>query len=487
MCGLVGAAGYLSTKDVDVVKQLMYVDFLRGEHSIGLGAVHETSGEVRVRKATCDPIMFFQLKSVTDVFNSFNRVLMGHNRLATRGKITSANAHPYHVGSILGAHNGTLETLCLKDLEKNVEAETDSEQLIATIDALDGNIPEALSLAEGAWALSIYDTEDNTINLVRNAQRPLHYAMSESRKTLYWASEAWMLSGILARNGIKHKGVVAIDPDQLLSWGVPVNSREIFHENPTITPAEGKQRPSFQGGTGWQGYGQRGCHGNNGGNYSGRGGYSAYHWERETDAVDDGGSSGPPWENRSDADWVVYGEGYSAFVEGKKRQDNPHGWSTDTDKWELWIEGYKDAEDWEGTSRALKAIPGKKGKAEDKPRVRVKAKKEPEAKLPAPAKQEPKKEDATVIILDNKRTAADSKRSNLFDTRPGPGQKRVNRGEFRELTKHECGWCNDPVTFEDKGYFVTIPSFGPLYVCHECTTDRSIQEHLPKQEAQASA
>lgn len=450
MCGLVGVAGDLSVKDVDVFKQLLYVDYLRGEHSVGVAAIHSNTAEVRIRKATCDPIMFFQLKGVTEVVNSINRVLMGHNRHATRGKVNTVNAHPYHVGRIVGAHNGTLDYSCTRDLANNRDAETDSEQIMATLDELDGDIAGTIAMMEGAWALSVYDTVENTITLVRNTQRPLYYCLAESRKTLYWASEAWMLRGILLRNGIKIKDIIEIAPDQALTWGVPANSTQIFREEPVITPAEGKKRVNFQGGHStmgghnnrpWMQWGQgpRESPGNNGGNNSGNASHNVA-------------------ELSEDEGWALYGEGYCAYTEGKRRVDCPYHWNTNPEKWDKWIEGYSDAEKWEGPVN-VKNQPATTGSVVDLEAAKKKAK--------------------------DKKAKDDSKRSQIYDRRRGPGNKHLNRGEFHELTKSECGWCNNPVVFEDKGQFITTPAHGPLYVCETCVEDGEYSTHIP--EAQASA
>lgn len=428
MCGLVGIAGSLSTKDVDVFKQLLYIDYLRGEHSTGVGCVHETSGEVRVRKAATDPLMFLQMKSVGEVVNSLNKVLMGHNRFATRGKINAVNAHPYWTGRILGAHNGTLDHICLKDLAKNQEAETDSEQIMLSVHELDGSITETIALMEGAWALSIYDEADNSINLVRNEKRPLYYCMSESKKTLYWASESWMLAGVLDRNGIKRRPIVLLEPDRILSWVIP-NSREVFREEPTITVAEGKQRVNFpspaHNEAPWMDWGQ-GVRPNTSTNANASN--SASKPEQKSNVV----------ELLDDtAKWEIFGAGWVAFSEGKTMLDTPYMYSKNPKSWQAWRDGWLDA------SQA--------GEKVDKP-----------------------KSDVTILDVHRNVRANASKRSNLLDRRAGPGNKRLSRREFSDLTKNECGWCNDPVTFEDKGYFVRTPAHGDIYVGECCTTAQDL-------------
>lgn len=52
---------------------------------------------------------------------------------------------------------------------------------------------ETIPKLNGAFALTWYDKLDATVNLIRNNERTLFYAISNDRKTIAWASEAWMI------------------------------------------------------------------------------------------------------------------------------------------------------------------------------------------------------------------------------------------------------------------------------------------------------
>lgn len=230
MCGLVGVAGNLYLKDINAFKQLLIVNQIRGFDSTGIGVVNK-QGDMSAYKLAIDPAQLLQFKNVDARLNSNAKVLMGHNRAATRGKVNTANAHPFVIGDTMGAHNGTLDGGCLNGLNKladNLVGDTDSERLIHEID--NSTIHDALAKSEGAWALSIYDKTHETINLVRNDQRPLFYAKSKDGDTLWWASEATMLRWILDRNGIDFNGkVYQLPTDVVFSWTARKSSRTSPH------------------------------------------------------------------------------------------------------------------------------------------------------------------------------------------------------------------------------------------------------------------
>lgn len=202
MCGLVGIAGNLEHKDEATMKRLLILDFFRGTDATGLAAVRSANNEVLVSKAAVNPIDLFQFKGFDRTLTAVSsKVFLGHNRAATIGKATSnVNAHPFAEEFVVGAHNGTLDRPSWTRLEEAIGYETnvDSQALIAAIDKL--GVEDAISLCEegrasttGAWALTWYDSRDDTINFLRNPHRPLWRACSKDGKKLFWASEWAMI------------------------------------------------------------------------------------------------------------------------------------------------------------------------------------------------------------------------------------------------------------------------------------------------------
>jgi hypothetical protein len=88
-------------------------------------------------------------------------------------------------------------------LEDQAKFGTDSEALYNHIDVK--GIEDALETAHGAYALTYFknSVEERSFNMIRNDERPLVYSISPDKKTLVWASEAWMI--LVALEGTKER------------------------------------------------------------------------------------------------------------------------------------------------------------------------------------------------------------------------------------------------------------------------------------------
>ena len=193
MCGHVGIAGKLEHKDEATMKRLLIFDFFRGPDSTGMAALRN-NGDTHIAKIASHPIDFFDTKKFSDALSGANStVFLGHNRLATKGKVNGLNAHPYQYGKIIGAHNGTLEGTAWSDLEKVIgfQTEVDSQAIFAAIDKV--GIEETVKLMQGAWALVWIDTEEGTLNFLRNKMRPFWLAYDAKFERIFWASEYPMI------------------------------------------------------------------------------------------------------------------------------------------------------------------------------------------------------------------------------------------------------------------------------------------------------
>lgn len=139
----------------------------------------------------------------------------------------------------------------LMDLRGYKEFDVDSQIIYNHLD-LENNLQdiwEAMggqSNWKGAAALTWWDKRDSTLNIARNDQRKLFYCYKEKKKdneiysrTLYWASEPWMLDVALSRANIPHTEIKLFDEnkhykfnvtDPMLSFTItelhePVNNR----------------------------------------------------------------------------------------------------------------------------------------------------------------------------------------------------------------------------------------------------------------------
>ena len=202
-CGLVGCAGAaLTGKHERAFKDLLIVDTVRGPHSTGIMAA-PNNGDVEVFKRALLPPDLFTMYGCQKLFSTQNHALIGHNRWATKGAINGINAHPFEFKSLVGAHNGTLVNQRL--LPDHMEFEVDSENIFHSIEKI--GLKDTVASLNGAYALTWYDKANRSVNLIRNKERPMFVTFTEDEMVMFWASESWMLSGVLASNGIKHKDI----------------------------------------------------------------------------------------------------------------------------------------------------------------------------------------------------------------------------------------------------------------------------------------
>ena len=202
MCGLVGVVGTsLSFQTNKALKQLLYIDSLRGPHSTGL-AMNNGNNEVVTYKRALASADFLQLDKPSNMLMKVSGdFIMGHNRYATQGEINDDNAHPFTYGNVTLAHNGTLtDQSTLPDHEEFV---VDSENIAYAMGLVD-DPEEVISKLIGAFALTWYNDWEMKFYLVRNSERPMWIAKAKLTDTYYYASERYMLEMILTRNSITY-------------------------------------------------------------------------------------------------------------------------------------------------------------------------------------------------------------------------------------------------------------------------------------------
>lgn len=189
MCGHVGIAGKLETKDENTLKRLLLFDYFRGPDSTGLAAIRNTR-EAKIAKLASHPLDLFEMGTFKAALSGYNStVFIGHNRAATKGVVNTFNAHPYHFNHIVGAHNGTLSESSHKALEEKLgdKYPVDSMAIFAAIAKF--GVEEVIPLLQGAWALVWYDQSNNSLNFLRNKERTFWYAYNKDFNRLFWASE----------------------------------------------------------------------------------------------------------------------------------------------------------------------------------------------------------------------------------------------------------------------------------------------------------
>jgi hypothetical protein len=218
MCGIVGFAtnmrnGFRSD-ELDAFYNMLYFDALRGLDSTGVMGV-DYIGNVQVHKEASHALDFLRNKELFE----FKRdaiargvFLVGHNRAATRGTITDANAHPFNIDNkIVLVQNGTWNG----DHKHIKDTEVDTEALAHLIHEHNDDVLEAFKKINAAYALVWYNVEEKTIYMCRNGQRPLFIAKAKSG-SMAWCSEPGFMRLACARNNIELETVYQLEEQKLL-------------------------------------------------------------------------------------------------------------------------------------------------------------------------------------------------------------------------------------------------------------------------------
>jgi len=237
MCGLVAVItknrfGFTKNQ-VDIFDSLLFIDQLRGMDSTGVALV-EKSGSLSLAKEASNATVFRTKPEYGQLLKTAfqtGSALFGHNRSATKGSITDENAHPFVVDDrITLMHNGTL----WGDHKKLADTAVDSHAIAHVLHRHEDDVESALQEINGAYALIWHDFKNQTLNFVRNEQRPLHWI--ETEDGWYYASEANMLEWIISKYNLKINGDVnMLTPATLVTYTMTSGKWEVESKKIKLT------------------------------------------------------------------------------------------------------------------------------------------------------------------------------------------------------------------------------------------------------------
>ena len=136
--------------------------------------------------------------------------LIGHTRSKTQGDVTDANAHPFHFGKVLGAHNGVIhnyEALAPLVKEKHTLPGCDSAALFALADKK--GMVAALKETRGWLNLTYATAPYDGVTLYQDLASGIALAYVPQWRMAVWSSDDDHLALACSTLGI----AVAYDPD----------------------------------------------------------------------------------------------------------------------------------------------------------------------------------------------------------------------------------------------------------------------------------
>lgn len=199
MCGIVGMVGDVTIADSLLIRNLLLLDQVRGIDSTGVAQIpFGKDVQPIVEKELGGPTNLWdygdsQLFTTSGRLKRVGRGFIGHNRAATVGAVDKKSAHPFTFGNITGVHNGTLSEY--SDIKHGETFDVDSQYLINSIDKV--GIKETWSNFYGAATVVWWDNKEQTLNFIRNLQRPMELVEFKRGRGLAFASEDWMLTQAL--------------------------------------------------------------------------------------------------------------------------------------------------------------------------------------------------------------------------------------------------------------------------------------------------
>jgi hypothetical protein len=204
MCGIVSVFGSdMQSHHGEIMHDLLVLDQLRGMHATGVMKIGGTGIATVMKGAGNASNWLLDVTNKAFVKNvASSRGLIGHNRYATMGNTSDpAGAHPFQHGNITMVHNGTLDSRHgLSTSEDHPHFLVDSDQVAFTLSETD--TASTVRTLDGAFVLAWHNETDNSLNFVRNTERPFFIAKLKNVDVYVCASEQWMIHVACSRRKV---------------------------------------------------------------------------------------------------------------------------------------------------------------------------------------------------------------------------------------------------------------------------------------------
>lgn len=496
MCGLIGSASTEGMKNRgdrrEVIEEGLAIDAFRGRDSTGIALIEKGKEKEspEIYKRDLNGFDFIQNIKVRNFLNDIEKysIVMGHNRSATRGTITSANAHPFQFNNITLVHNGTVDNA--HDLASVNEAGSvvDSAK-VAYAMARENDPKGIIERCTGGFTFMWHDSKDGTLNVARNEKKPLFWCYIEKENTMYWASEESMLLHLLLRRGMNIEGDI-LYPKPGVWYKFKVDNLREFEKIPfALSQGRHMDRGKL---TPWEGHTDQG-------------------WKQEVLRLREGrGTSTTPTTTntergasdeeldeirRSLSHQRIRDFKRTGIPTSKKRIErasnelNKLGYRFQQNSVflpEVWV-CYKNQKDRgvavgrlkDGASAQLYNIPEEifeAYKAHGRAFVQlVNVRQGPKNLVSVICVEHPKHSE--IIHREVQSQLEGSKSSSIERVLNGPGGTLISKARFTELTSNGCGNCTGFVNpiYHYQTLWVGNP---PTPICHECSRDKEIMEGL---------